>query len=127
MKLTENFLKTEFDSRDGAPMPDAVLKEVKNLATQLQALRNHLGKPININSGYRSPAYNRRVGGAVNSQHLIGKAADIRVFGAKPEMVAQAIELLIAKGAMGQGGIGIYNTFVHYDTRGKKARWDFRK
>jgi hypothetical protein len=55
MKLTNNFSKSEFDSKDGAEMPDDVLENVKKLAGYLQILRDHLGKSIKINSGYRSP------------------------------------------------------------------------
>jgi hypothetical protein len=43
------------------------------------------------------------------------------------KQVYDAIEHLIINGDMLQGGLGIYNNFCHYDIRGKKARWDFRK
>lgn len=126
MQLTKNFKKAEFDSKDGAQMPVDVLKNVQDLANNLQVLRDYLGKTISINSGYRSKARNAKVGGSPKSQHILGKAADIVVMGVKPEVVAQTIEKLIAQGKLRQGGIGIYDTFVHYDIRGTKARWDFR-
>jgi hypothetical protein len=44
MKLTENFSKSEFDSKDGAAMPLEVLQNIKELANNLQVLRDHLGK-----------------------------------------------------------------------------------
>ena len=44
-----------------------------------------------------------------------------------PKQVYDAIEILISNGDMLQGGLGLYNTFVHYDFRGNKSRWDFRK
>lgn len=47
----------------------------------LQPLRDKLGKPIIINSGYRCKALNCKVGGVANSQHLLGQAADIRING----------------------------------------------
>jgi hypothetical protein len=56
MKLTKNFSKLEFDSKDGAEMPNEVLENVKKLAGYLQILRDHLDKSIKINSGYRSPS-----------------------------------------------------------------------
>ena len=56
----------------------------------------------------------------------MGKAADIVVEGVNPEVVVQIIEKLIAQGKLKQGEVGIYDTFVHYDIRGSKARWDFR-
>jgi hypothetical protein len=54
MKLTSNFSKSEFDSKDGAEMPDDVLENVKIVAEQLQILRDVLNVPIKINSAYRS-------------------------------------------------------------------------
>ncbi|GIJ95163.1 hypothetical protein CAPN002_23810 [Capnocytophaga stomatis] len=127
MQLTKHFKKQEFECRDGSAMPSEVLENVKLLAQELQVLRDFLGKNIVINSGYRSLNYNKRVGGAPKSQHLLGKAADITIAGLSPKKVAETIEKLIAQGKMKQGGIGIYKTFTHYDIRGVKARWDFSK
>lgn len=126
--LTKNFKKSEFDSRDGAEMPPEVLENITKLAQNLQVLRDHLNKPIKINSGYRSPEYNARLrakssGVAKNSQHIKGRAADIVISGLTPRQVAQELEKLIAAGKILQGGIGIYPTFTHYDIRGNKARW----
>ena len=42
----------------------------------------------------------------------------------KPKKVYEAIEKLIDKGLMLEGGLGLYDTFVHYDIRGTQARWD---
>jgi uncharacterized protein YcbK (DUF882 family) len=127
MKLTKNFSKKEFDSKDGSEMPLDVFVNIQKLANQLQVLRDYLGKQISINSAYRSPSHNKSVGGAKNSQHLYGKASDITVKEMTPKQVYDAIEILISNGAMLQGGLGLYNTFVHYDFRGNKSRWDFRK
>jgi uncharacterized protein YcbK (DUF882 family) len=123
MRLTRNFYKSEFDSRDGAEMPADVLSNVIKLAGELQKLRDHLGVPIHINSGYRSPAHNERIGGVSNSQHLFGKAADIVVKDMTPADVRRVIEALIDKGDMLQGGLSDYPGFVHYDIRGERARW----
>ena len=122
MKLTENFSKSEFDSKDGAAMPLEVLQNIKELANNLQVLRDHLGKSIDINSGYRSPSHNKKIG-VKNSQHLLGNAADIVVEGYKPSEVAKAIVQLIGEGKMKEGGLKAYATFTHYDIRGTKARW----
>ena len=127
MKLTKNFSKKEFDSKDGSEMPQDVFVNIQKLANQLQVLRDYLGKQISINSAYRSPSHNKSVGGAKNSQHLYGKASDITVKEMTPKQVYDAIEILISNGDMLQGGLGLYNTFVHYDFRGNKSRWDFRK
>ncbi|MEE4247931.1 MAG: D-Ala-D-Ala carboxypeptidase family metallohydrolase [Kangiellaceae bacterium] len=126
MRLTDNFTLSEFKSRDGALTPKNLLGNILSLADNLQVLRDHFGFPIKVNSGYRSPEHNSRVGGGQRSQHLLGKAADIVIEGISPDDVADAIELLISQGKMQQGGLGRYDDFTHYDIRGTKARWDFR-
>ena len=123
MKLTENFSKEEFDCHDGSEMPKEVLENVKELAKNMQVLRDELGVSIHLTNGYRSPVHNRKVGGATNSQHLYGKACDMKVKGMTPKQVVLVIERLIKDGKMMQGGIGVYNTFTHYDIRGTRARW----
>ena len=123
MKLTTNFNLSEFACKDGTPVPDLFLPNITELANNLQVLRDVLGKPIYINSAYRTVEHNQKVGGSPKSQHLIAKAADIRTSSLRPKEISDVIEGLIKEGKMKQGGIGIYNTFVHYDIRGKKARW----
>tara|TARA_R110000765_G_scaffold95664_1_gene180084 strand:+ start:989 stop:1156 length:168 start_codon:yes stop_codon:yes gene_type:complete len=54
----------------------------------------------------------------------MGRAADIVVKGMTPLAVHTTIELLIKKGDMLQGGLGLYKGFVHYDIRGTKSRWN---
>ena len=124
MELTKNFDSKEFACNDGSETPCDVLVNLKELAMNLQVLRDYYGKPIHINSGYRSPSYNKKVGGAKYSQHLIGKAADITIEGYRPVQVKAAIEKLIDQAKMKDGGIGQYRTFVHYDVRDESARWD---
>jgi uncharacterized protein YcbK (DUF882 family) len=123
MQLTRNFAIVEFMCKDGSPVPLKYLPNVQTLALNLQALRDHLGEPIRINSAYRTPTYNQRIGGAKNSQHLVAKAADITVKSKTPKQLAAVIEKLIDSGKMSQGGIGVYPGFTHYDVRGTKARW----
>lgn len=127
MRLSQNFLLSEFRCKDGSVIPDNILPNLVELAENLQVLRDYLGFPIQINSGYRSPAYNAKIGGAKFSQHIQGKAADISCAKYTPEQVCSAILKLISEGKMKEGGLGLYNSWVHYDTRGTKARWDFRK
>jgi uncharacterized protein YcbK (DUF882 family) len=126
VKVTANFNKEEFDCADGTQTPIEVFNNVIELAESLEVLRAHFNAPITINSAWRTATYNRKVGGAVNSQHLSGKASDVVVSGVPPEEVANAIEFLIECGLMKEGGVGRYDTFTHYDIRGTKARWDFR-
>lgn len=123
MKLTKNFRRQEFDCRDGTPVPDKLLPNLQKLADNLQIIRDHLGKPIHINSGYRSPAHNKKVGGAPRSQHLKATAADITVRDMTPSQVYREIEKLIKSGKVHNGGLGLYRGFVHYDVRPSAARW----
>lgn len=122
-KITNNFSLEEFKCKDGSEIPNDVLPNIVQLAKNLQVLRDYLGKSITINSGYRSPKYNAKIGGVKNSQHVKGKASDIVVKGMTPKEVALVIEGLIEQGKMMQGGLGIYPNFTHYDIRGVKARW----
>jgi len=120
--MTKNFSRHEFMCNDGSDIPseyeDNLLKLVKNL----QVLRDHIKTPLSINSAYRSPDYNAKIGGAPRSKHMLAMAADLSSR-LDPRYLASTIEQLIAEGKMDQGGIGIYSTFVHYDVRDRKARW----
>lgn len=123
MKLTPNFDLAEFHCNDGTKVPAELMPNVRELAANLQILRDEIGEPIRINSAYRHPAYNKRIGGATNSQHLLAKAADITAKSYTPKKLAAVVERLIKAGKMKQGGIGVYPGFTHYDVRGTKARW----
>lgn len=127
MKLTTNFSLEEFDCRDGSEMPESVRTNITKLAEQMQIIRDHFGKAITINSGYRSPDYNKRIGGAKYSQHLLGKACDFNISGLRPNKVAKCLLTLMKNRNVLNGGLGRYNNFTHYDIRDKKARWDNRK
>ena len=126
MKLTKNFNLKEFECKCGCDMPLEVYENVIKLAAELQKLRTYLDRPIKINSAYRCPEHNSKIGGSKNSQHLLGKASDIVVESLKPAEVFIIIEDLIDFGELLQGGLGNYQTFTHYDIRKTKARWDAR-
>jgi len=85
----------------------------------LQDVREQFGQPVTINSGCRCPQYNRSVGGALSSQHLKGRAADITVKDVPPSIVQQ---YLLDKYSE-RLGIGEYMGFTHIDTRTGRARW----
>lgn len=126
--LTKDFKLKEFRSRDGAPFTPEIYQNLTLVAKNLQVLRDFVKKPITINSGYRSKAFNDKLvkagGGAVkNSFHTKGMAADIVIKGMTAGEVANTIEQLIKAGKMQQGGLGRYPNFTHYDIRGTKARW----
>ena len=122
MKLTTNFNLSEFNKRN-YNVPTDVLRNLIELAKNLQVLRDEVKKPIKITSGYRPAELNAKVGGASKSRHITGEAADLKIEGYTPKQVAAIIEKLIAAGKMKQGGLGTYSTWVHYDVRGTAARW----
>lgn len=89
---------------DNTPTQE-VINNLKELCVNvLEPLRVALGKPISVTSGYRSPALNKAVGGAVDkngkpkSQHCFGQAADIQVKGMTPKQVCDKIDELVRKG-----------------------------
>ena len=119
MAVSKNFYRDEFACRCGCGFDtvDATLVQ------GLQRLRDILKAPIHVNSGCRCKKHNTGQGGSPKSQHLTGKAADIRVDGKHPEEVA-AIAAMLSEFA--NSGIGIYDTFTHLDARNGKSRWDLR-
>lgn len=119
---TQNFKLSEFKCHDGTAVPKAYWGNVQYLMYQLQALRDAVGRPVHINSGYRTPAYNARIGGAPGSMHKVAKAADIVIKGMTPQQVRAKIKALISSGDMEDGGIGSYDSFTHYDV-GRPRRW----
>lgn len=121
-RLAPDFKVRELRCKDGT---DAVMVD-EALTVVLQCIREHFGKAVTITSGYRTPAHNAAVGGAKSSQHLLGRAADIRVQGVSVEEVAAYAESLMPD----WGGVGRYPVkagrttgWVHVDTRADKARW----
>ena len=130
--MTKNFNIEEFQCKGNlkgcdCQMPDDVYNNIQELAENLQIVRDMLQEPIKVNSGWRCENYNRKIKGAKRSQHLLGKAADIRIKDLTPDEVANAIDKLQEGGFIKKGGLGRYNSFTHYDIRGRKARWDNRK
>lgn len=113
--LSKNFKVREFKCKDGSD----VIFVADDLVDVLQRVRDHFGKAVTINSAYRTPAYNKKVGGAQYSQHLYGYAADIVVVGVTPQKVYDFLDGLLAK----TGGLGLYKNFVHVDVRTTKTRF----
>ena len=114
--LSANFKVKEFACKDGS---DPIFISME-LVEVLQKIRTHFGKPVTINSAYRTPTHNKKQGGATYSQHLYGTGADIVVSGVQPKEVANYVETLL----VGKGGIGIYAGFTHVDVREVKSRWN---
>ena len=120
-----NFSEAELNCNSGAecPYPD----RLGHLAWTLQTIREYYGKPIRVNSGYRSPEHNAKIGGVRNSQHVQALAADLAPTTGKAEdldRLTAVVSGLAATGKIPNGGIGTYKTFVHYDMRSSgPARW----
>ena len=99
MNLSKHFTVDEFEDSYEAirrgitnKMPTemryAAIALCKNV---LEPLREKLGKPIQVSSGYRCQALNKAIGGSIHSQHCLGQAADIKVKGIDPTDVCKAI------------------------------------
>lgn len=118
VKLSANFKVSEFACKDGT---DPVFV-APALVGVLQHIRDYFGAAVTINSGYRTPSYNTKVGGAAASQHCLGTAADIVVKGKTPADVGAYARKLMPN----YGGVGIYRKsgFVHVDVREKKTDWE---
>ncbi|MEM7428629.1 MAG: N-acetylmuramidase domain-containing protein [Pseudomonadota bacterium] len=111
-----NFTPAEIGGKPQDPNDRSIIV-VPEALDALQALRREWGRPITINSGYRSPAYNSRIGGAAQSKHMDGIAFDC----AMP--AEDQAEFIAMAERHGFNGIGAYSTFVHIDTRPDRARW----
>lgn len=115
-QLSTNFRSSEFDCK-GASCGCSKTNISKQLVTYLQLIRNHFGKPVVINSAFRCAEHNAAVGGVKGSKHLLGQAADIAINGVAPIEIAKFAE------SIGIKGIGLYDSFVHVDTRSNKSFW----
>lgn len=131
---TAHFNLGEFRCRDGTDCPPRFRGNLQMLMENLEVLRTELShSPIRISSGYRTPSYNRRIGGASTSRHMVGLAADMQVDGHTARQVFDTIQRLQDEGRMRAGGLHAYEytddarcNFVHYDVRGRNARWPTR-
>lgn len=113
VRVAPNFRVEEFACKDGS---DEILIDFE-LVALLQRIRDHFGKSVKVNSGYRTKEHNAKVGGSATSYHLKGQAADIIVSGVDPLTVGlYAAELLGEK-----GGIEIGDGYCHIDVR--PTRW----
>lgn len=133
VQLSPHFWLSEFESRDGAPTPGGVLSNLRRLAPTLEVVRLESGGPLRVGSGYRSPAHNAAAGGAPRSLHLRGLAVDLRsdVLGAVD--LHKLFRRLIARGAIPDGGLGLYmrprradgreRSWAHYDLGRAGRRW----
>lgn len=112
--ISKNFNRSEFECKCLDCGLDTVDAE---LLAALQDIRDKFG-PLRITSGHRCEDHNKAIGGNANSYHLHGRAADFQPLKADIIEVANYIESLDW-----QHGLGVYDSFIHLDTRSYKARW----
>jgi uncharacterized protein YcbK (DUF882 family) len=114
IRISNNFILSEFQ----CPCCKRVLLDFR-LLDMLEILRRKIGdRPIIVNSGYRCPSYNEKVGGVHGSYHLYGMAADVRVAGMEP------VKLIQYAYDVGFLGLGLYKTFCHLDIRANYTSWE---
>ena len=114
MNVGKHFKVREFACKDGS---QAVFIDT-HLVAILDILRNKIGKPVIITSGYRTPEWNAKCDGAKYSYHMRGMAADIRVNEMTPKQVASILNGIIPN----ECGIIVYSGWIHIDTRSNKYR-----
>ena len=117
--LSEHFSRREFACKCGCGFDTVDVR----LLELLEDIRTHFNAPVRINSGCRCKSHNKKVGGAKKSQHLYGRAADIKVDGIQPKHVYEYISTLETT----KYGIGNYATFTHVDSRTGywRKRWAY--
>ena len=130
-RLNEYFHEDEFVCKHCGTLPPGGMDNT--LVTALGDLRARLDTPIKVVSGYRCPEYNAKVGGAKRSQHLLGRAADIRCPDLSDGGLYEILETIEVDPLwfymFMRGGIGVYprQQFIHLDVRGehggRTARW----
>ena len=114
-KIATNFKAREFDCQGAGCCTTTLIDE--KLVDYLQQIRTHFGKPVYL-TAYRCQKHNAATPNAAsNSYHIYGRAADFHIDGVKPDEIAKYAE------SIGVKGIGLYDTFVHIDTRETKSFW----
>nr|QJB21316.1 MAG: hypothetical protein [Microvirus sp.] len=112
-KIETHFKASEFQCKDKSED----LLVAAELLSVLEEIRNHFNAPVIINSGYRTPSWNSKVGGSPNSYHCKGMAADIVVKGHNSKEVAEYADSIMEK-----GGVIRYTNFTHIDVREERYR-----
>ena len=119
--LTKNFTRHEFECKCGCGFDRVNAKLVR----ALQKIRDAFGKPIYISSGCRCPVHNKAVGGVWNSQHTLGRAADIYWHGDICELYNLVYDMYERGELPDIHFMKLYksNNFMHIDVRKEKANF----
>lgn len=121
MVLAPHF-KTRGRTQNSLP-PKAYWKKMGPTLKVIDKMVTRIGAPLReITSAYRSPTYNRAVGGKSRSYHMQNMACDIQFRGISSYHVAYVAKQMRTQGVY-KGGIGRYSGFVHVDTRGSNVDW----
>lgn len=115
--FSTHFSRQEFACRCGCNF-DTVDFE---LVMVLEELRDHFGSPVIITSGCRCPEHNRKIGGASDSQHMKGKAADVKIVG----VPAKKVWSWLNRKYPDRYGMGDGENYTHIDVRAEKKRWSY--
>lgn len=122
-KISPHFYMNEVACRDrDRTLPTgAALASAERVAGLMERIRQFFGNlPITVNSWYRTEVYNKQVGGAKSSQHVLGRAVDFTVQGVKPADAQKRLAAVVKE--LGIGGLGCYATFTHVDI-GRRRTW----
>lgn len=119
LKLSENFCVKEFACKDGSD----TIKIDLDLIPLIQRFRNYVETGVYFNSAYRTPSYNKKVGGATNSYHVKGQALDIPFLNSYKYLTSRE-KMCAFFNTLGVKGIIIYPSFIHVDTRTSKYHAD---
>jgi len=128
-RLSTHFVVEEFDCKDGTKVMARDYNGLSLLCkTYLEPLRAKFGV-VHINSGYRTIAYNRKIGGATKSYHIYtihdgnDQEADISCARGTPAQWHATLNFLRKTKMGGRGGLGLYSNFCHIDLRDYKSDW----
>lgn len=116
-KASEHFTWAEMACHDGTDVPVELEGNAVRLCGLLETIRKLFGGPLVLLSAYRTPRYNRKVGGATLSQHMKATAGDIRPIDVREVERLAAIVRANIPALPGLGGWGVYPQWIHVDVR----------
>lgn len=121
--LSPHFTLADAKCHDGTPVPSSMRHDAQRHAFNLERFRHQIGdRPLPVLSWYRDPAYNRAIGGATASKHMLAIATDFTT--QLVNAIGRSRFFSIANRVFSNGGVGDYPSgSAHLDSRGYRARW----